>query len=187
MLIDKFQFGVELRIRQNALNEVAILVALGEGDRKAVARSSEVAGVVIKRPELLTVVIDALGINDQTTVAHAAHALNTVVQEQPQLLEPHADALVRSYNYEQWEVLEQLGKILPKLPLTDAQVQAVADRSQHVFYHHTSAIARVCALQCFMDMAAINPSMKLAADDMLQHALTSESKALQARARKLLP
>lgn len=168
------------------MDEVAILEALGEGERKAVARSSEVAAFMLKNSGYLPVVLEAFSSADETIVAHAAHALHTVFRSNACLLHEHTDRLVQYYHINQWEVLEQLGKILPGLPLTDAQVRTVADRAEQVLRHHKSAIARAFSLQCLVTLALQRPYLKSQAESALKFATVSKTKALQARARKLL-
>ena len=159
---------------------------LAEGERKAVARSTEVARRVVADPSLLPCLIDFLLSENTIVVSHAAHALLTVSKRHINLLEPHKGELISVLSSEQWEVQEQLGKILPRLSLDKPQQVTVWERFQDIFYNGTSSIARTCALQALVDMGTNAEAYRGKAGKVIAYALENGSKAMQARARNLL-
>lgn len=162
-----------------------ILSLLAEGQRKEVARSPQVAEMAIGRPDMLPHLIECLWSQQPTVVSHAAHALMTISMDHCTLLAPHTSRLLEAYELEQWEIKEQIAKILPKLRLTEAQAARFLDALRHTLKHHKSGIARTCALQGVVEMAKVNPAFGEAALAALVFASEQGSKALQARARKL--
>lgn len=164
-----------------------ILRELAEGKRGAVARSSAVAAYVLEHPAELSNLIAALSLRDAIVVSHAAHAMLTVFKRAPDLFQEHRDALLAILQkQDQWEVIEQLSKILPHLGLGAADRHKLLVRLQTLFEEHRSSIARTCALQAIVDMADLDDAFDDAATAALKLALETGSKAMQARARNLM-
>ncbi len=163
-----------------------LLELLAEGERKAVANSTAVARAVLANPAHVKVLVDALSSANATIVSHAAHALLTVFKKNPALLKPFASQLLKAFKRDQWEVLEQLAKILPGLELPPAQQKTFVQRLEQVFYQGTSSIARTCALQALDDIAGRQKKWRATSDKAMKFALEEGTKAMQARARTLL-
>ena len=164
-----------------------MLELLAEGERKAVAKSTVVAKHVMAQPELTVHLINALETANTTVVSHSAHALHTIGKHKPAMLAPFVAELVAALlTSEQWETQEQLAKVLPVLPLDAQQQTAVWARFNDIFYNGTSSIARTCALQALVDMAARFPDYRGKASGVIAFALEQGSKAMQARARNLI-
>lgn len=167
------------------MSKAQLISMLSEGERKAIARSGEVAQMVLVTPSLLSPLIQALESEDTVIVAHASHALFSVFKAGPNLLNDWVVDLVRLYHRSQWEILEQLGKILPAIVTAQSDVRAVAARAEAIFHTSGSGIARTCALQCLVDLAQAHSALMPTARAILVAAQNSDSKALQARARRL--
>lgn len=163
-----------------------IMTMLAEGQRKAVANSTVVAKLVLKSPEHVGTLVDALSSPNTTIVSHSAHALLTVFKNNPALLQPFSKQLLAAFQQGQWETLEQLAKILPGLNLSPPQQKTFLQRLEAVFYQDTSSIARTGALQALDDMARHHKAFRQASGRALKYALEEGSKAMQARARKLI-
>ncbi|NVJ97229.1 MAG: hypothetical protein HWE25_03695 [Alphaproteobacteria bacterium] len=164
-----------------------ILQMLAEGDRKEVARSGDVAVAAAESPETLALVVAALFHDEPAVVSHAAHALMTVAKKNAPLLNPHREALARAYGEEQWELKEQMAKILPQLSFRESEQGRLMEEFDATLRTHKSGIARTCALQAMVDIAAQNNAHAAMARQGLDYAQGHTSKALQARARKLGP
>ncbi len=155
---------------------------LKEGSRKEVARANEVAAQILDTPPLIDSLLDCLCTGDETVRAHAAHALMQVGKQQADILHPvHSRLLKEIAPIQQWEVQEQLMKVLPLIDTSDQVVQ-LAKRN----LSHKSAIVRTCALQALFDLVQripnrFNEVMHILQDCQNVHA----PKSLQARARKL--
>ncbi len=156
---------------------------LKEGDRKEVARASEVAAQILDTPPLIDTLLDCLCTGDETVRAHAAHALMQVGRQQAHILYPvHSRLLTEIALIQQWEVQEQLMKVLPLIDTSDQVVQLA---KQNLF--HKSAIVRTCALQALFDLAQRIPNRFNEVIHILQEYQNVHApKSLQARARKLL-
>lgn len=163
-----------------------IIEMLAEGRRNAVANSTAVAKMVLKSPELAKTLVEALSSPNKTIVSHAAHALVTVFRSNPALLQPFAKHLLAAFQAGQWETLEQLTKILPGLSLSQPQQKTFLGRLEAVLYNDKSSIARTGALQALDDMARHHAAYRQASLKALKYALEEGSKAMQARARRLL-
>ena len=101
---------------------------LSEGDRRVPAAASSVADAVIDDPDLVEPLLECLGDSDPAVVSHAAHAAMQVSARQPSLFDAHIEdlmALLKALN--QWEIGEQLPKILVCLPLSREQSGRLLD------------------------------------------------------------
>ncbi|MEX0298021.1 MAG: hypothetical protein AB3N28_03055 [Kordiimonas sp.] len=164
-----------------------IFAALSEGKRGAVARSTEVALHIIATPSDLQILIDALSFDDPVVVSHAAHACLTIFKTHPHLLVPFKLHLLSMLlQRDQWELIEQLSKIIPQLGCTSAEGNALWIRLLSIVETGSSSIARTCALQALADMAALDPVYEPYAARAIHYALEKGTKAMQARARKFL-
>ncbi|MCP4317151.1 MAG: hypothetical protein GY789_14345 [Hyphomicrobiales bacterium] len=159
---------------------------LKEGDRRIVGAACAVADQVRQDATLLPHLIKLLDDDDTAVVAHTAHALMQIAMDEPARFDPFVESLLdRLEQPRQWEIGEQLPKILVRAALTDAQVE----RLFGVLAANTrnkSNIVAACSLQGIVDLACdrrIEPQM---AEKTLAAALTSDRKALSARARRLL-
>lgn len=163
-----------------------IMEMLAEGERKAVVKSTAVAKAVLANPKLVKIVVDALSSANPTIVSHAAHALLTVFRKNPLLLKPFADQLLAAFMGNQWEILEQLAKILPGLDLPKPKQRTFVERLEQVFYQGQSSIARTSALQALNDLGVQHKVWSDRSTKAIKFAFEQGSKAMQARARKLL-
>ncbi len=164
-----------------------IVAALSEGKRGAVARSTDVANYVIAEPTNLANLIDALSVEDSIVVSHAAHACLTIFEIRCDLLVPYKQHLLSILlQRDQWELIEQLSKIIPHLGCTSAEGNALWIRLLSIVENGRSSIARTCALQALADMADLDPVYEPYAARAIHYALEKGTKAMQARARKFL-
>lgn len=163
-----------------------IMEMLAEGERKAIAKSTAVAQAVLTNPKLVKTLVDALSSTNPTIVSHAAHALLTVFKKNPSLLRQFADQLMSAFRRDQWEILEQLAKILPGLDLPEPKQRSLVDRLEQIFYESPSSIARTCALQALDDLGARHQVWRDRSTKAMKYAFEQGSKAMQARARKIL-
>ena len=163
-----------------------IMEMLAEGERKAIAKSTVVAQAVLANPRIAKILVDALSSSNPTIVSHAAHALLTVFKKNPALLKPFASQLMKAFMRDQWEILEQLGKILPGLDLPKPKQRTLVNRLEQVFYDSPSSIARTSALQALNDLGAQHRVWRDRSTKAMKFAFEHGSKAMQARARKLL-
>ncbi len=89
---------------------------LSQGDRKEIGRAGEVASIILETPPLLEDLLDCIVKGNETVRSHGAHALMQVGVRNPALLAPFEDELLGDIaGFDQWEVQQQLLKILPKL------------------------------------------------------------------------
>lgn len=163
-----------------------IMEMLAEGERKAIAKSTAVALAVLANPLMTKILVDALSSPNPTIVSHAAHALLTVFRKNPALLKPFADQLMKAFKRDQWEILEQLAKILPGLDLPKPKQRTLVDRLEQIFYDSPSSIARTSALQALDDLGAQHKVWRERSTKAMKFAFEQGSKAMRARARKLL-
>ncbi|WP_020593510.1 hypothetical protein [Kiloniella laminariae] len=159
---------------------------LAVGDRKAIGRASEVAFLVRAEPELLSELLGCLKAGDTTVCSHAAHALMQIALEQPDLIQPYRKRLLaETCLVDQWEIQEQLMKILPLLHWTKGEQEAVLNLVRGNL-GHKSAIVRTCALQALYDFSRLDRTLLAELKKLLQQMMDSGAKSSQARARKLL-
>lgn len=164
-----------------------VIGALAEGKRGAVARSTEVANYILQSPAEVSTLIEALQVSDEVIVSHAAHAIHTIFQINSALLVPHKDILLTILlENDQWEIIEQLCKIMPFVGCSDSQIAMLTDHLLTVVVEGKSSIGRTCALEAIVRVAEAESFYVPKADGALKFALEKGTKAMQARARRLL-
>lgn len=161
--------------------------ALAEGKRGAVARSSDVAMYIMGHPDEMRTLIDAASCEDAVVVAHASHALFTVFQHDPDLVKVFkTDLLALLLSHDQWEVIEQVCKIAPYLQYSSVEIDKLVYRLLILVKESRSSIARTSSLQALADIANLYSEYEVQAYEAKAFALEYGTKAMQARARKLL-
>jgi len=158
---------------------------LCEGDRRERGAAGAVADGIIAEPDTLGELIVLLNDDDPSVVAHAAHAAMQISTRRPDLFDAYVDdLLVMLDRLRQWELGEQLPKILVRSKLTNDQ----ARRLYGLLLRHLDSrfnIVAACSLQAIIDLAGDQRISKDEGRAALEKALASERKALSARARKL--
>lgn len=156
------------------------------GDRRTLGKSTYVASLVQRKPSLAAELVNAILSKDKTAGAHAAHALLEVTQTDPEIIRPLRRRLLFEISaVDQWEVREQLCKVLPRLRLGPKERNMAAG----IFVRYLadkSSIVGACALQGLADLAMIDPKRKPATRKLIEAAERSGTPAVRARARKLL-
>ncbi|MBO6538627.1 MAG: hypothetical protein JJ969_04435 [Rhizobiaceae bacterium] len=158
---------------------------LALGDRKEVGEAGAVAREVLDDPALTRPLVDLLEDVDEAVVAHAAHVVMQVGKDAPQLFEPHADRLLSLLRTcSQWEIGEQLPKVLVVIPLDDDQTQQLAD----MLVAQIDAKSNIAAASALSGLAELAQTGRIGEDvarSAIGTALASPRKALAARARRI--
>jgi DNA transformation protein len=116
----------------------------------------------------------------------AADALEKATRNDDSLLAPHKTTLLNVLDAsDQAEVRWQLVQCLPRLSLTQRELQAVAKRLQRCFSDETSRILRINCLQALIDLARRAPGLLDGAREALTTGLEDAAPSVRARARKL--
>jgi len=159
---------------------------LAEGDRKQIGRSGEIATIIVETPPLLEDLLNCLMDGDETVRAHGTHALMQVGIRHPELIEPFSGLILdKIAGLEQWEVQQQVLKILPKMKLSSGNRAIAIDHARRQL-NHKAAFVRTDALQALADFSKSDPSLKKEVRAVLENASENGAKSMQARARRLL-
>ena len=155
------------------------------GDRKEVAEAAAIAREVFDDPRLVRPLVDLLEDADEAVVSHAAHTLMQVGRDAPELFAPYADRLLSMLRTcRQWEIGEQLPKVLVVVPLNDDQTQQLADILT-TQVDAKSNIAAASALSGLAELARTGRIPQQLGREAVSAALSSPRKALAARARRI--
>ncbi|MEO4040478.1 hypothetical protein AAFN47_02600 [Hoeflea sp. CAU 1731] len=165
--------------------EASIRDRLHEGDRRETGSSETVAAMALSDFKVLGAVLECLDDTDPGVVSHAAHALMRVSEQRPELFVPSCDFLLeRLARPKQWEIGEQLPKILVRMNLSDIQVETLVRTLERNITSEWSIVA-ACSLQAIVDLAMSGRIDAQRAKTHLDSALSSKRKALAARAHRL--
>lgn len=158
---------------------------LAQGRRGETGHATTIARDVLDAPGFLLPLLDLLDDADPAVVAHAAHAVMQVAADRPDLFQPHADRLIdRLDPPAQWEIGEQLPKIVCELDLTPVQAARLAAVLEGRL-EDRSAIAAASALSALVRLAERGLADPARVRGAHAAALASSSKALAARARRM--
>lgn len=163
----------------------ALREQLAEGQRGEIGAAASVARDILEMPRLAGPVISALGDDDPAIVAHAAHALMQVSLDEPAIFDAHVGKLLDLLDSgAQWEIGEQLPKILVRCTLSDLQTRRLV-KSLAGNLQNKSNIVAACALSGLAALAERGLIESRVLDAAIAGALKSPRKALAARARRL--
>ena len=159
---------------------------LSQGSRKEIGRATEVASIIFESPPLLEALLDCIVEGNETVRSHGAHALMQVGTKSPEILTPYQDRILGDLlSLEQWEIQEQLLKILPGLDVPSGIRNLAVDHCRRQL-NHKAAFVRTCALQAMVDFSRNDPALRDEARLLLKQAVKTGAKSMQARARHLL-
>ena len=158
---------------------------LALGDRKEVGEAAAVAREVLDDPLLVRPLVDLLEDADEAVVAHAAHVVMQVGRDAPTLFVPYADRLLSILRAcGQWEIGEQLPKVLAGIELDDDQTQQLAD----LLAAQVDAKSNIAAASALTGLAELARTGRIGDDiarGAINAALASPRKSLAARARRI--
>ncbi|MCR9134708.1 MAG: hypothetical protein NXI27_01835 [Alphaproteobacteria bacterium] len=158
---------------------------LQEGDRRIPGAAGAVTDSVLSDHSLIPELVALLDDDDPAVVSHAAHAAMQVSSKDPALFDPHVGQLIDLLRkLKQWELGEQLPKLLTGCRLTAQQAAEVHDILT-VNLESRFNIVAACSLQALVDLASDGRIDRAAGRAAIDRALVSPRKALSARARKL--
>lgn len=166
--------------------ETDILSMLGGGDRRSTGRASEVVALVLDDPTLFGQLMAGLTSADPLVRMRAAHAVEIVTVNRPDLLPPHKGYVlgpVAAVN--QQEVRWHVAQLIPRFELTDAE-RAAATSMLEGFLSDKSGIVRVFALQALADLAARDPGLKTRLLPLVERLALAGTPAERSRCRQLL-
>lgn len=164
-----------------------IALALAEGKRGAIARATEVARYIAYNPAEFNTLLNLLTSNNETVVSHACHALQSLGKLVPDLVKSHSAHICQKLqDNPQWEMVEAFSKLLPIFELSEVDAATAVAVLDTQYKNGKGSLLRTWALQALYDLAENYPQHQAKANDALHIALEKGSKAMQARARKLL-
>ncbi len=163
-----------------------LLEKLAGGDRRSIGRAREVTEEVLAIPALLPEILAGIWGSDIIIRSRAAHVLRHVATASPSLIASYKEEILRKMPIiDQWEVREQFCILLPLLPLTSQDIDAVLPILQQ-FLNDKSSIVRTCAMQAMVDLTEVEPELINLVTPIIVQLTDEGSAAMRARGRKLL-
>jgi hypothetical protein len=159
---------------------------LGGGDRRSIGRSDEVVQLVLKQPRRFAELIECLWHENPVVRMRAADAAEKVSAQKPRVLDHYkAELLGLLAEAEQIELRWHLAAMVPRLRLNAPERQRAATALQR-YLDDRSSIVKTFALQCLVDLARNDATLRSKIKQVLEDAIQSGTPAMKARARKLL-
>lgn len=159
---------------------------LSGGDRKSIGDAHDVARDVLSNPSLLSEVIDGIRSEDAILRSRCAHVLMTVATHEEELIAPYKTEILDEFSQiDQWEVREQMSKLIPRLPLNTQEIKQ-AHRVFDMYLTDKSSIVRTCALQGEYDLLRFDRTRAPDVRSKLETIQFSGTAAMRARSRILL-
>ena len=158
---------------------------LSEGDRRLPAGAGAVADLILANTCLVPELVSLLSDTNPAVVSHAAHAAMQISARDPSLFDAHVEPLIElTRALPQWEIGEQLPKVLVRCRLSPEQAERLADALKANVDSQYNIVA-ACSLQGLVDLALDERINAVVARSAVSRAMVSPKKALSARARKL--
>jgi HEAT repeat protein len=165
---------------------MAIRALLQGGDRRSKGRADALAADALDDPGLVAELVEALLDPNEIVRLRAADALGKASSERPEVLAPHAAALLGPIaDLEQHEVRWHIAQMLPRLALGGARLRR-AVKVLAATLESESRIARVLAMDALVQLGDRDRRLRGMAGRAVARALGEGSPAEQARARKLV-
>jgi hypothetical protein len=155
------------------------------GDRRSIAQSDRVRGIVEKNPELVSELVSFADDTDWLISQRALDLLEKIAHDHSAWIEPHKHIFVGPLaESDKWEVRLQIVRAIPLFAWTGNEAtRAKAILLENITYPQT--FVRAWALDSLATLAKDDRSLMRTVRGCLTQFERSESKALQARARKI--
>lgn len=136
--------------------------------------------------DAFAVVWAQIGHADHAVHRRAAHIVEEVTRERPDLLEPYKKALIHPVLEGTAELCPQLVAVAARLDLNDDEAARLMRRLEDAVLNHPSEGVQTASLDAAFTLAARNRRLALRARDLAKHAVSAHSPAVAARASELL-
>jgi len=163
-----------------------LLKSLSGGDLRSIGASNQVVTEVLAQPDLISVLFNGVESSDPVIRMRCADVIEKVSAMHPELLLPFKNTILqRLTKVQQQEVRWHVAAILPRLPLTKAEVNSVVNVLLS-FTNDRSSIVKTMSMQALADIAMqhqhLRPSIKQHIEELTQ----TGTPGMQARGKKLL-
>jgi hypothetical protein len=164
-----------------------LLERLRGGDRRSKRPSERAAAAAIADPPLIAVLLDGMRCDDEVVRMRAADAAEQAARERPELIAPHADALIEiAAGARQAEVRRHAAQMLARSELSDDRA-AQATRVLHRYLSDDDGEnVQAWALSAIVAIANDHPALREHARELVHDRLESDSPAVRARAEMLV-
>jgi hypothetical protein len=165
---------------------MSIRTMLQGGDRRSKGRWDSLAADAVHDPGLVSELVAALLDEDELVRLRAADALEKASAELPEILAPHAAAIIGpAADLEQHDVRWHIAQMLPRLALDGAGLRRAMSVLEATLAG-TSVVARVMAMDALAELAERAPALRGRATRAVERGLSIGSPAEQARARQIV-
>jgi hypothetical protein len=163
-----------------------LTVRLTGGDRRSTGRADGIARETLANPTLAPLLVALMRHTDPVVRMRAADALEKASREQPELLAPSAETLLREIGpMEQQEIRWHVALMIPRLPL-DASLRAEAVTLLRGYLDDRGRIVVVEALTALTALARDDAELSAWLMPELERAARSDAPSVRNRARRLL-
>ena len=163
-----------------------ILEWLKGGDLRSIGRSEEVVNAVLNNTDLFDDVIIGMTHDNPVIRMRASDAVEKITKDHPQLLAAHKDMILNKVSTsEQKEVRWHVAQILPRLDLTDDEVQTAVGILRG-YLDDDSRIVRTFSMEALVGFIERQPEMALWVLNLVEDMIEDGSPAMKSRGKKLL-
>jgi HEAT repeat protein len=165
---------------------VSIRKLLQGGDRRSKGRSDALAADAVRDPGLVAELVGALLDEDEIVRLRAADALEKASAELPEILAPHAAAVLGPVaDLEQHDVRWHVAQMVPRLVLDEAGLKRAVSVLTATLAGK-SVVARVMAMDALVELAERTPPLRRRAARAVERAQSVGTPAERARARQIV-
>jgi hypothetical protein len=164
----------------------SIVEMLQGRDRRSIGLSDAVVKRVLKNPELISELFEALTHQDRAIRMRAADALEKATRKHPDWLHPFKCVLLeRIAGSQEMELRWHVAQLLPRLKLSRSeQEQAVEILTEYL--QDASSIVKTFSMQALADLAVHDEQLQQEVRSLLERLTRTGTPAMKARGRKLL-
>ena len=163
-----------------------LLNELMGGERRSIGRATEVARRILDEASPLDEIFAGLLLDNVILRSRSAHVFFQISRERPEWVQPFLPRLLGEIALiPQWEVREQICKILPRLQLTTDDLDRTV-RLFQTYLEDKSSIVKTCAMQGLCDLLEHDPELEPLVRGIVENLTLTGSAAMRARGRKLI-
>lgn len=164
-----------------------LLELLSTGDKRTVAGTDAAVRLLRENPGQIETTIHLMRTEEGAVAMRAADCLEKFSREHSVALNKYASELIAILgSSNQQEIRWHLAQILPRMALTTEQFKLVSAIWSDDVYHHRSSIVRTESLQALYEISQKYPPAQSTAEVAMVFSLDKGTRAMKARARKLL-
>ena len=164
-----------------------MLQKLVRGDMRTTGSADKVVTEVLKKPELVDILVDGLNDGEPGVRMRTADALEKIATRDASLVQPHVGELIEvAASTEQQEVQWHMAQLFALVTLDKRRAKRVAKIMFDYYEDSQSSIVKAFAMTTLWRLTEVDDTLMKKVKQLVNDALESDVPSLSSRARRLV-